>query len=120
MTKFTKVFIATVLLLTFGWLIWTKLAKAQNNCSAIVLCGTSGSIGGGLLAIGASASGTVTVTGAQVGMVCIVQPSDGTDMVALGAIPGCTVTAANTVVVRIMAIITVTPAVKTYNVRVIS
>jgi len=92
---------------------------AQNNCSSSTLCATSGSIGGGLLAVGASASGTVTVTGAGIGSLCFAQPSDGTDMIALGAIPSCTVTAPNTVVVRVLAVITLTPAAKTYNIRVI-
>jgi hypothetical protein len=92
---------------------------AQNNCSSSTLCATSGSIGGGLLAVGASASGTVTVTGAGIGSICFAQPSDGSDMIALGAIPSCTVTAPNTVVVRVLAIITLTPAAKTYNIRVI-
>jgi len=93
--------------------------SAQNNCSSSTLCATSGSIGGGLLAVGASASGTVTVTGAGVGSICFAQPSDGSDMIALGAIPSCTVTAPNTVVVRVLAVITLTPAAKTYNIRVV-
>ena len=108
-----------VFVLIFGmWL--ARTSRAQNNCSSVILCATSGSIGGSLLAsVGATASATVTVQGAQVGMVCLVQPSDGTDMIALGAIPTCTITAANTVTVRLIAIIILTPASKTYNVRVI-
>ncbi len=82
------------------------------------MCATSGSIGGGLLAVGANAAGTVTVPSAVVGMHCEATPTDGTDMVALGAIPTCTVTSANTVTVNVIAIITLTPASKTYNVRV--
>lgn len=92
---------------------------AQNNCSSSTLCATSGSIGGSLLTVGATASGTVTVTGAQPGMVCFAQPSDGTDMVALGAMIGCTVTSANTVTVRVIAILSLTPTAKSYAVRVI-
>jgi len=84
-----------------------------------VMSGTTGSIGGGLLAVGASASGTVTITGATVGMACIAQPSDGTNMYALGANVGCTVTASNTVTVNVVAIVTLTPASKTYSVRVV-
>ena len=84
-----------------------------------MMSGTTGSIGGGLLAVGASASGTATVTGATVGMVCMAQPSDGTNMYALGANVGCTVTASNTVTVNIVAIVTLTPAAKTYVVRVV-
>ena len=83
------------------------------------LSGTTGSIGGSLLAVGASASGTVTVTGATVGMPCDAQASDGTNMSALGANVGCTVTAANTVTVNVVAIVALTPAAKTYVVRVI-
>ena len=85
----------------------------------LILSGTTGSIGGGLLAVGASASGTATVTGATVGMVCMAQPSDGTNMYAVGANVGCTVTAPNTVTVNVVAIVTLTPASKTYVVRVI-
>jgi len=84
-----------------------------------VMTGTTGSIGGGLLAVGASASGTATVTGATVGMLCIAQPSDGTDMAAVGAIVSCTVTANNTATVRVVAVVTVTPASKQYNVRIL-
>jgi len=84
-----------------------------------VMSGTTGSIGGSLLAAGASASGTATVTGATVGMVCTAQPSDGTNIYALGANIGCTVTATNTVTVNVVAIVTLTPVAKTYNVRVV-
>ncbi len=83
------------------------------------LSGTTGSIGGSLLTVGASASGTATVTGATVGMVCTAQPSDGTNLYALGANIGCTVTAANTVTVNVVAIVALTPVAKTYTVRVI-
>ncbi len=114
-----KFFIAVSIALLIGAFIFR--AHAQNNCSSSVLCATSSSIGGSLLAtVGATATATVTVQGAQIGMVCLVQPSDGTDMIALGAIPTCTVTATNTVTVRLIAIIVLTPASKTYSVRVIS
>lgn len=82
------------------------------------MCATSGSIGGGLLAVGATASGTVTVPSAAIGMHCEATATDGTNMIALGAIPTCTVTSANTVTVNVIAIITLTPSAKTYNVRV--
>lgn len=99
---------------------WTCTGGAWKLASSgAPLSGTTGSIGGSLLAVGSSASGTVTITGATVGMVCTAQPSDGTNMYALGANVGCTVTAANTVTVNVVAIITLTPASKTYSVRVI-
>jgi|SRR5882757_1288510 len=100
-------------------LIAAVFLYAQNNCSSTTLCGTSSSIGGSLLTVGASASGTLTITGAQPGMVCLAQPSDGTDMVALGATVACTVTSTNTVTIRVLAVLSLTPAVKTYTVRVI-
>jgi hypothetical protein len=81
--------------------------------------GTTGSIGGGALLVGASASGTVSITGATIGMVCDAQASDGTNMAALGAVVSCTVTSVNTATVNVAAIIALTPASKTYNVRVI-
>jgi len=87
--------------------------------SGVALSGTTGSIGGGLLTAGGTASGTVTVTGATVGMVCTAQPSDGTNIYALGANVGCTVTATNTVTVNVVAIVALTPVAKTYVVRVI-
>lgn len=109
------------LVLLLGLLVsWEVHVYAQNNCSSVILCATTSSIGGGALLVGASASGNVTVTGAQVGMPCIAQPSDGTDMIAVGAIPVCIVTSANTVTVRVIAILALTPAAKTYAVRVFS
>jgi len=99
---------------------WTCTASAWKlMATGAPLSGTTGSIGGSLLAVGASASGTVTVTGATVGMPCDAQASDGTNMSALGANVGCTVTAANTVTVNVVAIVALTPAAKTYVVRVI-
>lgn len=114
--KQLKYFVVFALLLAIG----SYRIHAQNNCSSVMLCATTGSIGGGALLVGASASGTVSVTGAQVGMPCIAQPSDGTDMIAVGAIPVCIVTSANTVTVRVIAILALTPTAKTYVVRVLS
>jgi hypothetical protein len=93
--------------------LW-KLVSTPANISC-----TTGSIGGGLLAVGGSASGTATCTGATTAMVCEAQASDGTNMPALGAIPNCTVTSADTVTVNVVAIVVLTPGAKTYNVRVI-
>lgn len=83
------------------------------------LSGTTGAIGGSILVAGATASGTATVTGAAVGQVCMAQASDGTNMAALGAVPVCTVTATNTATVNVVAVIGLTPASKTYAVRIL-
>jgi hypothetical protein len=99
---------------------WTCKAGAwQLGATIGVMSGTTGSIGGGALLVGASASGTATVTGATTGMACIAQASDGTNMAAVGATVSCTVTAANTATVNVAAIIALTPASKTYSVRVV-
>jgi hypothetical protein len=115
-----KFLITFSILFVVGSVLFRIPIHAQNNCSSVILCATTGSIGGGALLVGASAAGTVTVTGAQVGMPCIAQPSDGTDMIAVGAIPVCIVTSANTVTVRVIAILALTPTAKTYVVRVLS
>ena len=47
------------------------------------------------------------------------QPSDGTNIYALGANIGCPVTATNTVTVNVVAIVALTPVAKTYSVRVV-
>lgn len=112
--------IGFVLLLGLLVSILSWKVHAQNNCSSVILCATTGSIGGGALLVGASASGTVSVAGALVGMPCIAQPSDGTDMIALGAVVSCTVTSANTATVRVLAVLALTPTAKTYVVRVLS
>lgn len=85
--------------------------------SSILSC-TTGSIGGGALLAGASASGPATCTGATTSMVCTAQPTDGTNMYALGANIGCTITSANTATVNVVAIIAFTPVAKSYTVRV--
>jgi len=103
----------------FFALVFLLAQYGTSSGPGTILSGTTGSIGGGLLAVGASASGTATVTGATVGMVCTAQPSDGTNIYALGANIGCTVTATNTVTVNVVAIVTLTPVAKTYVVRVI-
>lgn len=103
---------------TGAW--WTCTSSVWKNIgTAAILTGTTGLIGGGLLAIGASASGTATVTGATTSMACVAQASDGTNMAALGATPMCTVTATNTATVNLIAIVALTPASKTYSVRVV-
>lgn len=90
----------------------------QSNGVTItpVLSGTTGSIGGGALIAGACASNTVTVTGATTGMVALTDPNtypgDGTLWDAQ-------VTSANTVTVKVCAIVALTPTASTYNVRVL-
>jgi hypothetical protein len=79
---------------------------------------TTGSIGGSLLTVGTSASGTASCTGATTSMVCQAQATDGTNMAALGASPMYTVTASGVATVNLVAIVALTPAAKTYSVRV--
>jgi hypothetical protein len=84
-----------------------------------MMSGTTVSIGGGALLAGACASGTATVTGATVGMPAIATPSDGTNIPALGTSISATVTATNTVTVNVCALLALTPAAKSYSVRVL-
>lgn len=99
---------------------WSNGAMVCGTTSSTTsyLSGTTGSIGGSLLLVGASASGTATVSGAAVGMPCVATPSDGTNIAGVGGDIICTVTSANTATVNVVAIISLTPASKTYNVRV--
>ena len=80
------------------------------------LSATSGSIGGGALLAGGCASGAVTVSGATTEMAAtaspVTYPGDGTLWSAH-------VSAANTVTVKVCAIIALTPTASTYRVRVI-
>jgi hypothetical protein len=86
-----------------------------SSCTPF-LTGTTGSIGGSLLATaGTCTSGTATVTGATVGHPVSVSASDGTvpnGLIVLSA----SVTSSNTVTVQLCAIASVTPAAKTYSV----
>jgi hypothetical protein len=94
---------------------------AQSNVTpppARLLSGVTGSIGGSLLSIGASTTGTATVNGAVTGQPCIASASDGTNMLTLGLIVHCDVTSTNTVTVTLYAIVALTPASKTYNVTI--
>jgi len=84
----------------------------------VILSGTTSSIGGGLLTVGLTATGTATVTGAAVGDCVLCSPSDGTAVNSLISLTA-TVTSANTVTVQLSAIATVTPGAKTYTVRVV-
>jgi hypothetical protein len=102
-----------------------SVAGTLNATTAVQIAGvallpnfsaTSASIGGGALAAGACASTTTTVTGARVGMVAkntpATYPGDAFTPTAI-------ITANDTVVSRICAIIAGTPAASTYAIRVI-
>lgn len=105
-------------ILTLALLLIGQLSPAPSSLP--VLTGTTSAIGGSLLAaIGNTASGTATVTGATTGMTCVAQATDGTNMTAVGGVVTCTVTSANTVTVNVVALIAFTPASKTYAVRVL-
>lgn len=87
---------------------------------AAVLSGTTAAIGGSPLLAGACAAGTVTVTGATSAMVANVSPSaDPDSTLTTGIAIYAFVSSANTVTVRVCAIVAVTPAAVTYNVRIL-
>ena len=81
-----------------------------------ILSGTSSAIGGGSLTAGTCASGTAAVTGATTAMAVVATPvtypGDGTDWSAY-------VSAADTVTVKVCALVVVTPVSSNYNVRVL-
>ncbi|SRR6266550_2492565 len=121
-----KVLFLVLLLLGVALLYHTHRIEAHQTMNVspgstaiAYLSGVTGSTGGSLLTLGGtSSSGTASVTGASPGMPCEAQPSDGTNMWLLGVMIGCTVTSSNTVTVNLNSLLTVTPAAKTYNVRV--
>jgi hypothetical protein len=81
-----------------------------------VLSATTGSIGGGALAAGACASGTVSVTGASTSMVADASPNT---YPGDGDYWNARVSAAGTVTVKVCAVVAQTPAASTYSVRVL-
>lgn len=84
-----------------------------------ILSGTTAAIGGSLLAPGACAAGTATVTGATSSMVATASPSaDPDSTLSTGIAIYSFVSGSNTVTVRVCAIVSVTPTSLTYNVRV--
>lgn len=90
-----------------------------GSTSIVPLAGTTGSIGGGLLAgAGSCATGTASVPGASPGMPVAASTSDGSAISGLATVYA-SVTASNTVTIQLCAIAAVTPAAKTWNVRVI-
>lgn len=94
----------------------TNDGSGNLSWTSVSLSGTTGSIGGGLLAAGACASGTVAVTGSTTSMTVTVSPNtypgDGTDFSGYVSTNG-------TVTVKVCALVAVTPTSSTYNVRVI-
>lgn len=91
-----------------------------SGTSLPTLSGTTASIGGSLLLAGACAAGTATVAGATTSMAATASPSSDPDSsLSTGAAIYAFVSSSNTVTVRICAIVSVTPASTTYNVRVI-
>jgi hypothetical protein len=83
--------------------------------TTITYTATSGSIGGGALAAGACSNAATTVTGATSSMVAytspVADPGDGAVWLAY-------VSAADTVTVKVCAIVAMTPTATTYNIRV--
>jgi hypothetical protein len=96
---------------------WDGTAWRIDSQSGIA--GLTGSIGGGALTAGTCTTGTATITGVLPGSPVAVSASDGTLPDPLIVLRGA-VTAADTVTVQLCAISAVTPAAKTYNVRVIN
>jgi hypothetical protein len=86
--------------------------------SQLPLAGTSGNIGGSALAAGQCASGTVSILGSTSAMTAVasaasgIDPGDGFDIRAVVSGPG-------TVLVKVCAEVVGTPAMTTYNVRVL-
>lgn len=80
-----------------------------------ILSGTSGSLGGSAMTAGQTITTTVAVAGATTGMVVAVSPA-GTDPGAGFLFDGY-VSAADTVTVRLTAVLAGTPVASTYNVR---
>jgi hypothetical protein len=85
--------------------------------AAPALAGTTAGIGGAPLGAGQCASGPVTIDGAQPGMAGIAAASDGSYQV--GFVVQAQGIADNTATVSVCAIAPGTPAVKTYNVRLV-
>jgi hypothetical protein len=111
--KQLKVIIA-ILLVLFSFGAWRL--RAQNGCSSVTLCATTGSIGGGALLAGACTSGTVAVVSSMTGSTVNVAPNTypGDGIIWYGY-----VSANGTVTVKVCSILALTPTASTYNVRVI-
>lgn len=97
-----------------------RLTSTAPAGYSAVLSGTTGSIGGGALAPGACTAGTASVTGARSTMVAAASPSaDPDSTLSTGVAFYAFVSANDVVTVRLCAIVAVTPAAATYNVRVL-
>jgi hypothetical protein len=95
-------------------------ASGNGGVTTPLLAGTTAAIGGSALLAGQVAQGTVTIAGATTSMVATASPSSDPDSsLSAGIAIYAFVSAANTVTVRVCAIVAVTPAAVTYNVRVI-
>jgi hypothetical protein len=81
------------------------------------ILGTTASIGGALLALNGTVSGTGSVPGAAVGSNCIATPSDGS--LVSGVNIYCNVATAGVATVTLQATVLGTPPAKTWTVRVI-
>lgn len=89
----------------------TSAARTTLTC-------TTGSIGGSLILLNQTTSGTCTASGAVAGTPCLASPSDGTVVLGVGVAVDCQVTSANTATVTLYALVAATPAAKTYNVTI--
>ncbi len=87
-----------------------------SGTPALVLTGTSGSLGGSALTAGSCSSATVSISGATTSMTAVASPASdpGAGFYWLAF-----VSSSNTVTVRICAAVAGTPTATTYNVRVI-
>lgn len=92
------------------------LACMTDPASALV--GTTGSLGGGLLAAGGCTTTTVNVTGATTDMAVVVSPAGGVNPGSGAQFQG-RVSSAGVVTVTLCALVLLTPPATTYNVRVI-
>jgi len=97
--------------ITYAW-------QAPYVAATPTILGTTATIGGSLMALNSSVTGTGTVTGATVGQNCLATPSDGTFPPA-GIQVACAISASNTATVRLTALISATPAAVVYNIRVL-
>lgn len=99
-----------------GYVYCNGSAGRCTASTSVGLSGTTSNIGGSALAVGACSSGTVTITGATTSMVAqaspVTYPGDGNVWSAY-------VSAANTVTVKVCAIVAGTPTASNYNVRVL-
>lgn len=107
---------------TSGVMQVTSTLTVAGTAVKGALVGTTGSIGGSLLAAGACSSATTTVTGATTAMAVTASPAGGVDPTnggILGVSIDPLITATDTVKVSVCSPIVGTPTAANYNVRVI-